>query len=287
MFLFERETKKAVSEDDGGVGFGEREKMHTVAIVQARMASTRLPGKVMADLLGRPVLKRIIERLRSAESIDDIVIATTTTGTDDVVVDLANQLETRWYRGDENDVLSRYVGAAVDSSADVIVRVTGDCPLVDPAVVDLVTTSLKRQTVDLDLACNAVDLTYPVGLSVQATFRDSLHRIERMAVLPRDREHVFVYATHTEPTLFRRHSVLADADDSDVRLTVDYPADLKVVRTIYEALGLGDQVLPYQDVVQWIRDHPEVGRQNQNLHTWHPSNAKARMKTNSQVKRKS
>ena len=245
--------------------------MHAVAIVQARMASTRLPGKVMADLLGRPVLERIVDRLRSAESIDEIVIATTTSTTDDIGVELANDLETRWYRGDTHDVLSRYVGAAVESSADVIVRITGDCPLVDPVVVDLVTTSLRQQKVAIDLACNTVDLTYPVGLSVQAVFRDTLHRIDRMAFLSRDREHVLVFATHTEPTLFRRHSVLAESDDSDVRLTVDYPADLEVVRTIYEALDLGDRVLPYQDVVQWLRAHPEVGRQNQHLHTWHPS----------------
>ncbi len=245
--------------------------MHAVVIVQARMASTRLPGKVMADLLGRPVLERIVDRLRSAESIDEIVIATTTSTTDDIVVELANDLETRWYRGDTHDVLSRYVGAAVESSADVIVRITGDCPLVDPVVVDLVTTSLRQQKVAIDLACNTVDLTYPVGLSVQAVFRDTLHRIDRMAFLSRDREHVLVFATHTEPTLFRRHSVLAESDDSDVRLTVDYPADLEVVRTIYEALDLGDRVLPYQDVVQWLRAHPEVGRQNQHLHTWHPS----------------
>ena len=136
--------------------------MHAVAIVQARMASTRLPGKVMADLLGRPVLERIVDRLRSAESIDEIVIATTTSTTDDIVVELANDLETRWYRGDTHDVLSRYVGAAVESSADVIVRITGDCPLVDPVVVDLVTTSLRSHGISVTGpgACPSIRYTH-------------------------------------------------------------------------------------------------------------------------------
>ena len=97
--------------------------MHAVAIVQARMASTRLPGKVVADLLGRPVLERIVNRLRSTESIDEIVIATTTDSIDDVVVDLADDLETRWYRGHTHDVLSRYVGAGGERTRCAVVYV--------------------------------------------------------------------------------------------------------------------------------------------------------------------
>jgi spore coat polysaccharide biosynthesis protein SpsF len=244
--------------------------VHTVAIVQARMTSTRLPGKVMADVSGRPILARIVERLRAAKTIDEIVIATTTNDADDIVVDLVDKLETRWYRGDEHDVLGRYVGAAVESDAEVVVRVTGDCPLIDPVVVDLVSTSLKRHSTALDLACNTVVPSYPIGLAVEAVYRDALHRIDRMAYKALDREHVLLFATHTEPTLFRRHEVAADSDDSDIRLTVDYPADLDVVRKVYESLDLDSRTLPYQDVVQWLRIHPEITEHNRHLHTWHP-----------------
>lgn len=247
--------------------------MHTVAIVQARMTSTRLPGKVMADLSGRPMLARIVERLRVTSSVDEITVATTVNEADDIVVELADRLDVRWHRGDEHDVLGRYVGAAVESGAEAIVRITSDCPLLDSAVVDLVTRCLKSRPADFDLVCNTTVIGYPVGLAVQAVHRDTLHRIDRMACQPHDREHVLVFATATNPGLFRRHAVIADSDDSDIRLTVDYPADLDVIRQVYDALDLGQRHLPYQEVVRWLRAHPDVMRQNQHLQTWNPCNA--------------
>ena len=224
----------------------------------------------MADLSGQPILARVVERLRSAASIDEITVATTTNESDDVIVGLADQLDTRWYRGDEDDVLARYAGAAIDSDAEVVVRITADCPLLDPHIVDLVTTALTSRPTDFDLVCNTTTASYPVGLAVQAVHSETLHRIDRMASRPTDREHVLIFATHTEPRLFKLHTVIASTDDSDIRLTVDYPADLVVVQQIYDALDLKTLLLPYQDIVNWLRNNPEIMQQNQHLHTWRP-----------------
>tara|TARA_B100000959_G_scaffold255632_1_gene288136 strand:+ start:144 stop:896 length:753 start_codon:yes stop_codon:yes gene_type:complete len=245
-------------------------ELDVVAIVQARMTSNRLPGKVLADLGGEPVLVRVIERLRLASSIHDITVATTSNEADDAVVQVANHLDVRWYRGSENDVLGRYCAAAAECDADVVVRITADCPVIDPVVVDLVTTSLIERQKSVDLSCNTSIASFPLGLAVQALFRDVLDKIERMAVLPQDREHVLPFATHTRPELFLCHDVVADTNDSDLRLTVDYPEDLEVLRSVFEALDLGENPLPYQDIVQWLRSTPEIARINQHLKTWEP-----------------
>jgi spore coat polysaccharide biosynthesis protein SpsF len=245
--------------------------LRTVAVVQARTTSTRLPGKVLMDLAGRPVLARVLERVAAAPGIDEVVVATTVNDTDDPVVALTRRLGHRWFRGSEHDVLGRYVGAAREADADAVVRVTADCPLLDPAVVGLVVAELVRHRPSCDYAGNAVVRSYPRGLDAEALFRDVLERVDRFAVRPEEREHVTMAVYASYPELFRRRDVVAAQDDSDLRWTVDHPVDLEVVRAAYEALGLGDALLPYLEVVAWFRDHPEVAGRNAELVTWSPT----------------
>ena len=245
--------------------------VRTVAIVQARTTSTRLPGKVLMDLAGQPVLARVLERVAAAPAVDEVVVATTVNEADDPVVDLTRRLGHRWFRGSEHDVLGRYVGAAREADADAVVRVTADCPLLDPAVVDRVVSELAEHRSTCDYAGNAVVRSFPRGLDAEALFRDVLERVDRYAVLPEQREHVTMAIYASCPELFRRRDVVAEQDDSDLRWTVDHAVDLEVVRAAYEALGLGEAPLPYLEVVAWFRDHPEVAARNADLVTWSPT----------------
>lgn len=244
--------------------------MHTVAIVQARTTSSRLPRKVLADISGVPLIEHVLRRVGSAGTIDDVVLATTTNDQDDSLIAIAERIGARWYRGDEHDVLSRFVGAAHEADADLVVRVTGDCPLIDPDITDLVVRSLVDHRSNVDYASNAVVRSFPRGLDTEALFVDVLDRVDRFATTADEREHVTMAIYSSFPNLFNRFDVVADDDDSDIRWTVDYPADLDVVRRCYESLGLVDTQMPYRDVVSWYRMHPEIGAENANLETWIP-----------------
>jgi spore coat polysaccharide biosynthesis protein SpsF len=247
--------------------------MKTVAIVQARTTSTRLPGKVLADIEGKSMLARVLERVAAAESIDEVVVATTSNHVDDPIVEIATTAGHRWFRGDEHDVLGRYVGAARESEADAIVRVTSDCPLVDPYVIDLVTNELSRNRGSLDYASNVTTRTYPRGLDVEAFFRDTLERAHRLATTREEREHVTMVIYSSRAALFLRSEVVDAVDNSDLRWTVDHLADLEVVRDAYRALELSQNHRPYQEIVRWFRDNPSIGLRNSELQTWSPTNA--------------
>jgi spore coat polysaccharide biosynthesis protein SpsF len=211
---------------------------------------------VIADLAGRPMLVQQLRRLGRAQAIDEIVVATTTESRDDVVAELAEGEGLRCFRGSEQDVLSRYVEAARASSADVVVRLTADCPLIDPGVVDKVTEMLVHGAERFDYGSNVVSRTYPQGLDTEALFTDTLERIHRLATSTEAREHVTWYAYVEQPELFLIGSVTDDADNSDLRWTVDTPDDLERVRRLYEALDLGDSLLDYRSIVTYVRERP-------------------------------
>lgn len=233
-----------------------------IAIIQARTGSTRLPRKVLADVLGASMLSRVISRVRQARAIDGIVVATTTHDDDEPVAALAETLGVGVFRGSEHDVLGRYRGAAAVAEADVVVRVTADCPLLDPAVIDRVVEELCARSADVDYASNVVQRTYPRGLDVEALFRDTLERLHRRARTAAAREHVTYYLLREQPALFAIHSVVDSADNSDLRWTVDQPEDLELVRLMYRTLNLGAVIRPFADVVAWARRHPEACAMN-------------------------
>jgi spore coat polysaccharide biosynthesis protein SpsF len=245
--------------------------MKRVIIVQARITSTRLPGKVLMDVAGKPMLVQQIGRLKQCVLADEIVIATTTNSADNPLVDLARQEGVGWFRGDEHDVLSRFVGAARQTRADVIVRVTADCPLIDPQVSDQVIGELLTHTSECDYASNVLQRTYPRGLDVEAFFLDTLLRMNRLAQFSQAREHVTVFLRSERPELFLCRSVEDEENNADLRWTVDNAADLDLVRTLYHTLDLAVHPLSYHEVVAHVRNHPELAAMNAKLDTWDPS----------------
>jgi spore coat polysaccharide biosynthesis protein SpsF len=234
--------------------------MSRVAVVQARMTSTRLPGKVLMDLEGAPLLERQLARLARCRSLDEVVLAVTVNAADDPLVALADRLGLRWFRGSEDDVLARYVGAAREADASEVVRVTSDCPLIDPGEVDRVVDALRA---DVDYAANVVEpRTLPRGLDCEALWRDVLERVGRMATSPAAREHVTWFVHSERPDLFAIARVAGGVEAPDLRWTVDTPADLALVRRLYADLGLAERDVPLAAVVAHVRAHPELAAIN-------------------------
>lgn len=209
--------------------------MSTVATVEARMTSTRLPGKVLMPILGRPMLALLIERLQRSRTLDAIVIATTSNPQDDPVSGLAEQLGVGCYRGSEHDVLDRVVRAAQAAEAEVIVEITGDCPLIDPEVIDRLVEVYRSAGVDY--VANVLERTYPAGLDTQVFARELLERVAWETQDPDDREHVSLYI-YRHPEFFSLLNVESGLASrySDIRLTVDTAEDFSLVREIYEEL---------------------------------------------------
>lgn len=236
--------------------------MRTAIIIQTRMTSTRLPGKVLMDVGGRPMLAQQLRRVKACRAADEIVVATTTNKTDDPVIALAEQEDVRWFRGSENDVLSRYVGAAREAQADIVVRITSDCPLIDAEVSDTVIEELKDHTGEVDYVNNAMPRTYPRGLDTEAFFRDTLERMGRLAHSAPAREHVTHFLLEERRDLFVVRGVRDSEDNSDLRWTVDTPEDLAMVRRVYEGLQLGERVAPYRAILGFVRAHPEIAAIN-------------------------
>lgn len=230
--------------------------MKRVVIIQARTTSTRLPGKVLMDLGGRPMLVQQLRRLARCQRVDDIVVATTVNGSDDPVTALADAAGIRWFRGSEHDVLSRYVGAAREVAADIIVRVTADCPLIDPGETDRVIAELEAHVGECDYASNILRRTFPRGLDTEALCRDTLERTARLANQAEFREHVTLFIYQGRPDLFLMRSVTDAQDNSDLRWTVDTNDDLTLVRRLYAELHLNDHVLPYRQILEHVRRKP-------------------------------
>lgn len=232
--------------------------MRVVGIVQARMGSTRLPGKVLAALGDTTMLGQVVRRLRAARAISEIVIATSTGSEDDAVAREAYRIGALVHRGSQGDVLARYLGAARAAHADAIVRVTADCPLLDPGVVDQVVAALTPQ---IDYASNTHDRWFPRGLDAEALHRDTLERIGRLGTSPAAREHVTAFVME-QPQLFRIAQVAAERNDADLRWTVDTPEDLAMVRQLYAELALADVPRPYHEVVAAVRARPALAELN-------------------------
>lgn len=236
--------------------------MRRVIVVQARTGSTRLPGKVLMDVGGRPMLAQQLNRLKRCGRADDIVVATTEKEDDAPVIAIAKAAGTRWFRGSEHDVLARYLGAAREASADVVVRITADCPLIDPGLTDDVIAELETHAATCDYASNVMPRTFPRGLDSEALFRDTLERLARLALAGPEREHVTLVVRERCRALFVTRSVVDAEDNSDCRWTVDTADDLSLIRRIYADLGLSTRVVPYRQMLGYVRTRPELSRIN-------------------------
>jgi spore coat polysaccharide biosynthesis protein SpsF len=236
--------------------------MTTVAIIQARMGSTRLPGKIMQNLDGAPVLVRCVERTRRVATLDAVIVATTEEPADDGVVALCRERDYPCTRGSQDDVLDRYYRAAQQYHADIIVRITSDCPLIEPTVIDSVVHGFYATS--CDYASNTLPpRNYPRGLDVEVFRFDALARAWREDQNPAWREHVTPYI-YRHPELFTLHTVVNDVDYSHMRWTVDTPEDLAFVRKIYEAFD-GRDDFTWHEVLHLLEQHPEWLDINRNV----------------------
>ncbi|MEM7457513.1 MAG: glycosyltransferase family protein [Planctomycetota bacterium] len=226
--------------------------MKTVAIIQARMGSSRLPGKVMAEIYGQTMLERVVGRVAIAKQINDVVVATTDKPDDDAIESLCRTKGWRIFRGEENDVLSRFLGAAGQSGAAKIVRITADCPLIDPHLIDIAVESLDPER--LDYVSNVwPKRTFPRGLDVEAFTLETLVRADLQAKTPAHREHV-TSQVYSRPDRFRIGGMEYPVNNSDLRWTVDTPDDLKLIRTIYGYFE--GRRFQTSDIVRACREHP-------------------------------
>jgi len=230
-----------------------------VAVLQARMTSSRLPGKVMAPVLGQPMLFRQIERVMRSRRVQHLVVATSTDAADDALAQACAERGIACYRGSLEDVLDRFFQAALQAKAEIVVRLTGDCPLADPAVIDHVIACFEAEAVDY--ASNALTPTYPDGLDVEVMRFAALERCWRQARLPSEREHVTPYI-YNHPEQFSLLRVRQEQDLSALRWTVDTQPDLDFVAAIYAVLYPGNPAFGMADIMALLQKHPELATLN-------------------------
>jgi len=236
--------------------------MKVVAVIQARIGSTRLPGKVLLEVMpGRTMLDVTIERLRTCKRINEVIIAVPDSRDNGVIACEAERCGAKVFRGSEEDVLRRYVGAAVAFAADIVVRVTSDCPLSDPAVIDLHVERMQQCWHEVDLVTNMMRQTFPLGISVEAMPLDTLARMDRLSTTTYLREHVTTIA-YERPGLFIVDHIFDDADRSGMRWTVDYPEDLEFVRAVFRALYSPGKIFSKVDILDFLAKNPDVAKIN-------------------------
>lgn len=231
--------------------------MKVVIINQARMTSTRLPGKVLKEVMGKPLLEYQIERLQRVKLADELVIATTTNASDLPIVDLCEKLDVPYYRGSEEDVLSRYYEAAWEHNADVVVRVTSDCPLIDPGVIDQVIKHYLENSSEYDYVSNTLIRTYPRGMDTEVFPYRVLEEIFNKAKGKADREHV-TFFIYQHPELYSLTNLSYIRDESHHRLTVDTPEDFELIKAVLEKIYPVNPAFTLEDCLQLLNEHPEL-----------------------------
>lgn len=234
---------------------------HVLAIIQARTGSTRLPGKVLQDIGGQTMLARVVGRVQQATTVSQTVVATSTKTGDDPIEKVCSSLGIAVFRGSEQDVLDRFYQAAVAFGAQVVIRITADCPLIDPGLIDnVVTAFLAAQP---DYASNILERRYPRGLDTEVMAMAALSRAWREAKEPYQRVHVTPYF-YQNPQLFRLLSVPNEADLSHYRWTVDTPDDLEFVRLVYGRFANRHNI-SWQEVVTLLQQEPALAALNQHI----------------------
>lgn len=220
------------------------------------MTSSRLPGKVLLPVLGRPMLHHLVERLRAVPSLHDIVLATTANAADQPLVDFAAREKLQLFRGSEADVMARVIGAAESAKADVIVEITADCPIIDPDIIEqTVRTFLKNSA---DYVANSLVRSYPDGMDTQAFRLETLKRSASMTENPLDREHVSRHICH-HPELFRHINLVAPPSLHwpELGLTLDEQSDYHLLRRIIETLAPANPLFGCREVLELLKAHPD------------------------------
>ena len=238
--------------------------MLIAVIIQARMASTRLPGKVLMDISGKPMLLRVIDRIKHSKLNQKIIIATSINREDDAIYDLALTQNIDVYRGSQNDVLNRFYEAAKTYKVDLIVRVTADCPLIDPYVMDLVIQAYldNNKTIVTNAGIDLDKRTYPRGLDVEVFSFDSLALANKEADQKHQREHVtpYLYQDINGVSIVSNNVNL-----SNHRWTVDTPEDMEFVQKLYTEFENSISMLDYNNVIEYLVNNPDLVRINEHI----------------------
>jgi len=232
--------------------------MKTGIVLQARMGSTRLPGKVLFPLAGKPALAQVIERLRRCRTVDQLVVATSVEPKDALIAVWSESLGVPYFRGSERDVLERFYLAAAEHGLDVVLRIGSDCPLADPGLVD----AMVRRFYELsdsgpcDYLTNILERTYPRGLDVEILSFEALEKAHRLDANPQSREGVTVFI-FSNKDMFSLHSYSGERDYSQYRWTLDTVEDYRLLRKIYDALYPENPAVAWTDVVKLLERNPE------------------------------
>jgi spore coat polysaccharide biosynthesis protein SpsF len=245
--------------------------MNTVAIIQARVGSTRLPGKVMMDLCGRTVLARVVERLAPCSRLDRIVVATTDSPADRAVADEARRCGVGSFRGEEQDVLDRFYRAALRFEADIIVRITADCPVFDPELLTQMLDrffTLRESPQGVDVVTNTQTRSFPRGLDAEILPIEALTRAQRKATDASAREHVTPYL-YRNRDVFRVFEEISPVDLSMYRWTLDTPDDFRLIEEIYCALDRPGRIFTTAEVFDLLERRPELRRINADVRQKH------------------
>jgi spore coat polysaccharide biosynthesis protein SpsF len=234
----------------------------TVALIQARMDSRRLPGKALRTLAGHPLLWHVVERTRAARGLDDVVVATSDEPAEEPIRAFCRERNIPCFAGNKHDVLDRFYQAARTHGAEAVVRITGDCPLLDPSLVTRVVQCFAAGDYDHFAVCagageSAREGRFPDGLDAECMRFAALERAWREATSPYEREHVTPYLWQN-PALFRLGTLLAEGDHSRVRLVVDYPEDFARVEAIYAALHANAHPFGLKEVLELLESRPEL-----------------------------
>lgn len=236
--------------------YKNHEKM-ICATIEARMTSSRLPGKVLRELAGKPSLQHIIERLRKSKYIDEVVVATTVNDTDSPIIELCEEIGCKYFRGSEEDVLLRVLDAAKSVNADIIVEITGDCPVIDWRHADSLIELFFSG--DFDYASNVIERTYPRGFDTQVFPVSVLDEVNRITTSVSDHEHVSLYI-YTHPERFKLINMKAPTSVAhpEMEITLDTIEDYNLIKAIYEALYPLDNDFTCEQVVKYLLDNPDL-----------------------------
>lgn len=235
--------------------------MRVLAVIQARAGSTRLPGKVLFDLEGKTVLEHVIERVKSSKCIDDIVVATTILKEDLKIVNICSGKGISVYCGSENDVLDRFYNTARLFNAENIARITSDCPLIDPQVIDEVIRLHLREKADY--TSNTIKETYPDGEDVEVFTFEALEEAWENAGLVSEREHVTPYIRKNKR--FKHSSLEYSTDLSNKRWTLDNPEDYTFIKIIYKNLYSSSRIFNMDEILKFINNNPDIENINQSI----------------------
>ncbi|MEW6709534.1 MAG: glycosyltransferase family protein [Candidatus Riflebacteria bacterium] len=231
-------------------------------IIQARMGSTRLPGKVLLPLYGRPVLDWVVKRSESAYQVSRAVVATSELAEDDAIVEWCNDNGVACVRGSSEDVLARFLRTVELFPCDNVVRITADCPLVDPGIIDSI-LALHLEA-GADYSSNEVPPTFPVGFDTEVIKTDVLNKIGKLATLKSHREHVTLYVRENT-TNFKIVNLDSTIDGRKMRLTLDRPEDYQVLQDLMQHLSPVDHLFSYYQILQVVRNHPEILQANSGI----------------------